>query len=642
MAASQANINQDTPMGASFIAGGVTFRAWAPAASAVYICYDGHWGQGDENLLVRDERGYWAGFIPNLNEGVQYKFFIVGGGSRGFKRDPYARELAFKPDFPASNCIIRDSGRYEWHDQGFRPPEFSDLIIYQYHVGTFYNPTNARTGGRFLDILDKIDYLVALGVNAIQPLPISEFPTQFSMGYNGTDMFSPESLYAVSDDVELNGYLLKINAMLARRSRGPIEIDRLRGSMNQLKAMVDVAHVYGMAVIFDVVYNHAGGGFDGDSIYFFDREPNGNNNNSQFFTDQGWAGGLIFAFWKQEVRQFLIDNASQLSAEYHLDGFRYDEVSVITDHSTSGWGFCQDLTSTLRRERPASIQIAEHWPVDAAVVRGRDGGGAGFDSTWDDGLRESIRAAIGQAAGGAQGGVDMDGIASHLRRQINPQSAWRGVEYIESHDEVYAGRSPRIPRLADGANSRSWYARSRSRVASGILLTAPGIPMLFMGQEFLEDKQWSDNPGDFATHSIWWGGVDGGDKAMADYLRFTADLIHLRSRYPAFRGNAIDVFHVNNGNRIIAHHRWLEGVGGDVVTVISLNESTFFGYSLGFPIAGLWHEVFNSDVYDNWVNPQVRGNGGSITASGPPLHGLPSSAPIVIPANSIIVFARDL
>src|SRR5205085_1604554 len=111
----------------------------------------------------------------------------------------------------------------------------------------------------------------------------------------------------------------------------------------------------------------------------------------------------------------------------------------------------------------------------------------------------------------------------------------------------------------DSANARSWYARSRSRVATGLLLTAPGVPMLFMGEEFLEDKLWSDDPND-RDHLIWWDGLQD-DKVMIDHLRFTRELAALRRSQPALRGEPINVFHVHNGNRVLAFHRWLESLG---------------------------------------------------------------------------------
>jgi 1,4-alpha-glucan branching enzyme len=173
-------------------------------------------------------------------------------------------------------------------------------------------------------------------------------------------------------------------------------------------------------------------------------------------------------------------------------------------------------------------------------------------------------------------------------------------------------------------------------------MTAPGIPMIFMGQEFLEDKYWSDDPR--ATNlMIWWKGLEGEDKAMSDHHRFTRDLIWLRRQQPALRGEGINVFHVHNDNRIIAFHRWLPGIGRDIVVVVSFNEGTFYnhGYQIGFPRGGHWQEVFNSDIYDHFFNPMSQGNPGGLTADGPAMHGLPHSAGVTLPANSIVVFARD-
>jgi 1,4-alpha-glucan branching enzyme len=150
-------------------------------------------------------------------------------------------------------------------------------------------------------------------------------------------------------------------------------------------ALIDLCHAYGLAVIFDVVYNHAGGDFGDESIYFLDRQPYGDNNRSLYFTNNGWAGGLIFAYWQQPVCRYLIDNAGFFFDEYHVDGFRFDEVSVIDDHG--GWFFMRDLTSTLRYKKPSAVLIAEYWKDQSAVVRSHNDGGAGFDSVLDSGLR---------------------------------------------------------------------------------------------------------------------------------------------------------------------------------------------------------------------------------------------------------------
>ncbi|HVV47363.1 MAG TPA: alpha amylase C-terminal domain-containing protein, partial [Bryobacteraceae bacterium] len=413
-------------------------------------------------------------------------------------------------------------------------------------------------------------------------------------------------------------------------------IDILRESDDQLRVLIDICHVYGIAVLFDVVYNHAGGGFDDSSMYFFDRMPQGDNNDSLYFTNMGWAGGLVFAYWNNEVRQFLIDNARLLYDEYRIDGFRFDEVSVMDRFG--GWQTCQDITDTLRAERPQNIQIAEYWPVNDYVVKSTAAGGAGFDATWNDSLRNAIRSALGAASAGASASISMDDLAGAIQNQ-GLENRWRAVQSVEDHDRVHVGQDLRIAKLADRSDSRSWYARSRCRVAMGLVMTAPGIPMIFMGQEFLEDKQWNDNTD--PANLIYWAGLDSGDKAMSDFLRFTRELIGLRRRQPALRGEGCQVTHVHNGNRVLAFQRWVEGAGRDVMVVLTLAESTWYDYQIGFPGGGHWLEVFNSDIYDNWVNPIGAGNGGGIDANGPPMHGLPNSASVTIPANGIVIFARD-
>ena len=165
--------------------------------------------------------GTWAGFVGGAADGLEYLFFIDGEASQGPKRDPYARELSLIPDFPASYCILRDPAAYPWHDAAWKPPDFSKLIIYQLHVGTWWaaEPAGADArgsrSGRFLDVAVRLGYLRDLGINAIQLLPIQEFETEFSEGYNGVDYFSPEGRYLASAEADLALYLDQINALLS-------------------------------------------------------------------------------------------------------------------------------------------------------------------------------------------------------------------------------------------------------------------------------------------------------------------------------------------------------------------------------------------------------------------------------------------
>jgi len=644
------HIDSNTPMGGNLLSSGegATFRVWAPAAREVSVFWDytktiaGDWHNNKAAKLQQTGNGYWGGFIPDLKAGDRYMYYVVGpvGGTEGLKRDPYARDLTDDPMWPECQCLLVDPTNFPWHDQGFHPPAFHNLIIYQLHIGVWYIP-KGRNNGTFLDVVEKLPYLKSLGINAIQPLPIVEFSGTYSLGYNGVDYFSPETDYGFKDsDPALSSYLTAINQKLLAINPNftPYRLQDIQGTTNQLKVMIDMCHIYGIAVLLDVVYNHAGGEFGDKSIYFFDCKPRGNQNDSLYFTDHGWAGGLVFAYWNDNVKQFLIDNAKFYLTEYHCDGFRYDEVSVIKNEGGEhGWLFCKYVTDTCRYLKPEAIHIAECWPVQEAIVRATAQNGAGFDASQNDGLRDAVRNTISQATHGANAYVDMSSIAREIASPVF-HDKWRAVQCTENHDIVRKDRGWRIPVIADSSDSQSWYARSRSRVALGLTLTAVGIPHLFMGQEFLEDKQWHDEPN--SPFQIWWDGLSQGNKSRLDFLHFTQELVATRNRLKGLTSEGINVFHVHNDNRILAFHRWIPNQGYDVVVIVSLKEQTYYDYEIGFPRYGNWKEEFNSDVYDNWVNPQVSGNQGSIHASGREMHGLPTSAHITIPANSIVIFAR--
>ena len=636
MSASLNHIDVGTPMGANLVADGATFRVWAPNARAVYAVGDFNDRQPNEaSLLTHDAQGHWRGFIPGVHDRHRYMFYVVGDGSEGPKRDPYAREL--QTPFP-SDCIVRTPD-FPWHENGYITPQFPDFVIYQLHVGTFFTPNLPHKGGTFLDVARKVPYLAELGVTAIQLMPIQEFQTKFSLGYNGTDYFSPEMDFGV-EDPDLTPYVAEVNQLLDARQQSRYRVEDLRGEMNQLKALIDLCHIHGLAVILDVVYNHAGGDFGDESLYFFDRQSTeGGNVNSLYFTDRGHAGGLVFDFGKPEVRDFLIQNARFFLDEYRVDGFRYDQVSVIDhDGAPHGWSFCQNLTTTLHHYRPNALNVAEYWNVNPFIVK-RPPEGAGFDATLADGLRIAIRDVISNASCPDERPLNMTNLANSLCPEGFSES-WCFVQGPENHDVVYEGREQRIARIGQPDDPRSWFGRSRARVASGISLTAPGIPMLFMGQEFLEDKQWSDDLEFHQQLLLHWAGLEMGDRQVIDHLRFIRELVQLRWRYPGLRGDKLRVVHVHDQNRVLAFHRWVEGQGHDVIVVVHLATFNRTEYRIGFPGSGGWREIFNSDVYENWVNPNVTGNEGMVQAVPHSLHDFGYSASLVIPANSILVFAR--
>jgi 1,4-alpha-glucan branching enzyme len=219
---------------------------------------------------------------------------------------------------------------------------------------------------------------------------------------------------------------------------------------------------------------------DDEAAYFWDRFTNSNNNNSLHFTDQSWAGGLSFALWNNDVRQFIINCSAFYLNEFHIDGLRYDEISaLLIMNQNTGWSFCQDVTSTVRSDHPRVLQNAEHWPVEQLITELAPSG-AGFDVTQHDGLRISLRNAIRQASYGAGSPLNL----SSLAQNINPYAvseAWKAVPCIENHDIVKEGADLRVPRLADGSNARSWYCAQPLARCLGAAFVLPRNSAYFHG-----------------------------------------------------------------------------------------------------------------------------------------------------------------
>ena len=451
------HLHSGTAMGANLVADGATFRVWGGGAQEVHILGDFiGWSHTQSTRLLPAGNGHWWGFVRGAKDRDKYKFWVIGEAGGDFKRDPYAREL----EWSSGDCIIR-SRAFPWHDTGFVTPRFENFLIYQLHVGVYSTPRWPPHPGTFLDVAEKLPYLSDLGISAIQLLPIQEFPSRFSLGYNGVDYFSPESDFAVAD-ADLPPYLARMNALLAAKGLAPYGARDILGEANQLRALVDLAHAHGIAVIFDVVYNHAGGDFGDQSIYFFDRQLGKEDrpprfHKSLYFTPIGHAGGLVFNFGSPDVRSFLIENAKFLLDEFRIDGLRYDQTSVIDhDGAPDGWRFLQDLSSTVRFVRPGAFQKAEYWNVNPLVVRPVSEGGAGFDTSLTDGLRIAIRRAISAASIPGEHPLPMSQIAGNLW-PAGFRESWRFVQGPENHDLVLrdpsGGREERIPRLADPGKS---------------------------------------------------------------------------------------------------------------------------------------------------------------------------------------------
>ncbi|NTX51883.1 alpha-amylase family glycosyl hydrolase [Myxococcus sp. CA039A] len=580
-------------MGAIPFDGGATFRVWAPHAQRVQVVGDfSHWHAVE---LAREPSGNFSRDIPGAGNGQQYQFIIQGRyGDWRWRNDPRAADVTNS----TGNSVILDHRDFVWRYDGlFRMPDFREAVLYELHIGTF-NDSAGWGPGHWLGAIDKLDYLRELGVNVVELMPSAEFAGDFSWGYNPTFPFAPESSY---------------------------------GTPNDLKRFVDEAHRRGIGVIMDVVYNHLGPSdlphwdFDGETfgrggVYFY----------SDWRASTPW-GDTRPDYGRSEVRDYLRDNALMWLREYHMDGLRLDATKEIRTASgvdnPAGWELLRSITEAVKREFPWKLLIAEDMASDPAVTHSQ---GAGFDAQWDAAFVHPVRAAL---IAPFDEGRDLNAVRDALYFRYNGQASQR-VIFTESHDEVANGRS-RLPTEVSPYNPGDMLAKKKALLGAVLTLTAPGIPMLFMGQEFLEDGHFDDgDPLDW-NKAGWFGGI----------LQAHRDLIQLRRNWhdtsAGLRGEHVHVFHLNHEDKVMAFHRWEHGgAGDDVIVVVNLGHRTFTGYELGLPTDGLWRVRFNGDwrgyspdfgdtsVHDVWGEWGGR-------------DGLPARGALSLGAYSAVILSKN-
>jgi hypothetical protein len=250
-----------------------------------------------------------------------------------------------------------------------------------------------------------------------------------------------------------------------------------------------------------------------------------------------------------------------------------------------GWSLLATATDELHRRFPSALQIAEDLKEDSRLTRKVAEGGLGFDAEWDPAFFHPVNDAIIASTDAAR---SMWAIRDAIAHQ-HDGTGMRRVVYTESHDEVANGRK-RIPEMIAPTDPGGYAARKRSTLGAGIALTSPGVPMLFMGMEFLERGSFADQrPLDWSKTTTYAG-----------VLALSRDLIALRRNLGGttrgLTGANVNVFHVNDGAKVIAYHRWKSGgPGDDVVVIANFGGRTFNAYDLGLPRAGTWRVRLNSD-----------------------------------------------
>ena len=273
--------------------------------------------------------------------------------------------------------------------------------------------------------------------------------------------------------------------------------------------------------------------------------------------------------------------------------------------------------------------IAEDFRGDRAITRQTGWGGAGFDSQWDG---EFFHPVAGAIIAREDRDRSMAAVAGAIRHGFNDQATQR-VIYTESHDEVSNGRQ-RVPEMIWPGNAASYYSKKRSTLGAAIALTSPGIPMLFQGQEFLEDGWFAaERPLDWSK-SVRFAGI----------TALYRDLIRLRRNWfnntRGLRGDHVNVFHINDTDKLLAYHRWARGgPGDDVVVVANFSGRAFSAYSIGFPRAGTWYARFNGD-WDGYAPDFWNTNSYDAVASGGPRDGLGASGDVGVGPYSVVIFSQ--
>jgi 1,4-alpha-glucan branching enzyme len=550
--------SQNPGMGAIVTPDGVTFRVWAPNADRLWVMGSFNDWNEENCPMSHEDQGYWSCHSVDAQPGDEYKFIIHNKDLVLHKNDPYAKKM----NHSNGNGVIIDLWK-DWKDHNFKPAPINEWVLYELHIGTF-----SREGlkdhevGNFYTAAKRLDYLQDLGINVIELMPVSEFPGDHSWGYNPSHPFAVETSY---------------------------------GGPEGLLHFVYEAHIRGIAVILDVVYNHFGP-TDMDLWQFDGWEENGFGG-IYFYNDHRaktpW-GDTRPDYGRPEVRNYLRDNAMLWLEIYQCDGLRLDATAIIRliNHEEGGSGspleegvvFMRDLNAEISEKFPHKIMVAEDLKVDQMVTQSLNEGGLGFHCQWGNGFAHTIKEVLIEQD---DANINFQSLLDVLFRKFN-NDVFQRVIFSESHDEVSIKFS-RLPDEIQPGEAEGEFAKKKSTLGALTLLTAPGIPMLFQGQEFLTYKCFSDES------PLEWDRI----KQFSGIVDMYRDLIHLRKSLDestrGLNGQEALLFHQNDEGLVLAYSRFHgDDEQNPVVVILNFSHETKQGYRIGIPYNGNWKVVFNS------------------------------------------------
>jgi len=564
---------------------GTCFRVWAPHAKSLDVVGSfNHWKSGADKMVKDEASGIWTKDVSDAKPGDQYMFLVNGDKER---RDPRARQISAD-----GKCVLYDSNHFDWGNKGEWKSSalLGDLVIYQLHPGTFYDPDPADGDpGTLLDAIGKLDHLQDLGINCVLLMPVNEFPGRHSWGYNPSDLFAVETAY---------------------------------GGPDALKSFVKAAHERGIAVHVDVVHNHYGP--EGLDLWQFDVYGGGDTKAGIYFYEDGERGSTAWGprpdFGRREVRDFIADQIRMWFEEYKIDGLRWDSTVNIRRcaegaiDNPEGDKLLDELSRMIRREYPGKVSIAEDSVGDER-----------FDASWE---YDFHHAGDDRKLGVVPQLVRADGLpdAADLASRIQSPLGMRRVIYTENHDET--GRLNGHQRLlvdADQSDPQSLAARRKAALGAVLTLTSPGVPLIFMGQEMLEDNEFHDS-----NALDWKRGL-----RAAQTFQLWRDLVHLRrnleGRGASLADTRVGVLEADKRKGLLAYQRSIPGrTDEDLVVVLNLLPDPMEKVPVWFPHAGEWRMVFNTDDlrYGSDFSGVATTNTRTDTSQKLSLHMAPYSAQI--------------
>ena len=587
---------------------GTRFAVWAPNAIIVSVVGDFNGWDTRRHAMRSRTGGVWEIFIPGVAAGAPYKYAVKSRfvGYSQMKSDPYG----FLMETPPKSASIVVDMTYEWHDAEWLEHRAKTkaldcpMSIYEVHAGSWVRAEHNRPLS-YLELADKlIPYVKKMGYTHIELMPIAEHPYSPSWGYQVTGYFAPTSRY---------------------------------GSHLDFMQFVDRCHQAGIGVIIDWVPAHFPK--DAHGLAFFDGTALYEHADPRLGEHRDW-GTLIFNFGRNEVRSFLISNALFWLKKYHIDGLRVDAVAsmLYLDYSRkagewipNAYGGNENLeaisflrkVNELAHQVPGAITAAEESTSFTGVSRPVYLNGLGFTFKWNMGWMHDMLSYFSRDPiyrRFHQNDITFSMIYAFTENFVLPIS----------HDEVVYGKRA----LLDKMPGDEWQRFANARAFLSYMWGHPGKKLLFMGTEIGQTAEWN------SEGQVEWWLLD--HEIHRRFQTFCAALNGMYRSEPAlyevdFQHTGFEWIDFHDAdNSMVSFVRRAKRPEDHLVFVCNFTPLPHKAYRLGFPEAGLYREIFNSDA--EMFGGSNMGNGGVVNVEARPSHGRPASAELIIPPLGVVVF----